>query len=481
MSVFDINNFAAIVNGRWQFPPPSRDGELTGVGIDTRGDLTGRAFLAVRGERFDGHDFLHDAVRAGARLLVIDREPPQSPPPEVGVLLVSDVRRVLARLAYAHRQNLNATVIAVTGSVGKTTTKRLINAALAATMNGSCAPKSLNNEIGVPLTLLAAKPDDRYVVVEVGMNRPGEIMSLASIAEPDIAVITSVGRAHLERLGSIESIAEEKASLLKSLRGGGLAIVNADSRPLRGCVTGYKPMVLFGKAPDSHLLLTGRGCDEHGWWFAVNGRDVFRTGLPGRHNALNALAAVAVARHFGISDARISNALASVRAEAMRMTIHPIGGIDVFNDAYNANPESVAAALETFIELTAHATRRIVILGDMLELGRSAPELHAEIGRRLLTLADRARIDFAVLVGELSQSIAYALGEEWPESRITALPALDDGALASIAEMFEPGDAVLIKGSRAMAMERIVEEMEKSTARHVNTSASAKHPIAACD
>lgn len=463
MSTFRIDNIATVTGGSW-LRRPHPDVELDGVGIDSREDLTRRAFIAIRGERHDGHDHILAAVRAGALLIIVDRRPDEAVLnhcAEACVLLVEDCRKAMARLALAHRRSLTATkVIAVTGSAGKTTTKRLIHAVLSKAMHGSCSPKSFNNEIGVPLTLLAASPRDRYLVVEVGTNHPGEIAQLARLIEPDIAVVTMVGRSHLAGLGSVVDVAKEKASLLAYLRDDGCAIVNADSSELRPYLRPVENVILFGEAQDGNLRLTNRGREGDSWWIEINGRSRFRLGLPGKHNALNALAAVAVGRRLGISDTHISDALASVRPEAMRLAEEAIAGITVFNDAYNANPDSTIAAIETFAELAAHASRRLVILGDMLELGHAAPDLHREVGRHVLEVDRRCRIEHAVLVGPLSAFTAEAISRGWPMPRLTAAPELTEESMARIAALMRPGDFVLVKGSRGVALERLIEYLK---------------------
>jgi UDP-N-acetylmuramoyl-tripeptide--D-alanyl-D-alanine ligase len=218
VTFFEPEHLRQLTGGRWRQAPP-RPLTLSGVGIDTRQPLAGRMFFAIRGAHHDGHDFLDEAVAAEAALLVVEREIlPEALPAVVGVLEVPDTRQALAQLAAAYRRTLTGTtVIAVTGSAGKTTTKMLLHGVLSAVMQGSAAPKSFNNEIGVPLTLLAADADDRYLVVEVGSSTPGETAMLTRIVEPDIAVITTIGRAHLSGLGSVAQVAREKSALVRGL------------------------------------------------------------------------------------------------------------------------------------------------------------------------------------------------------------------------------------------------------------------------
>jgi len=217
-----------------------------------------------------------------------------------------------------------------------------------------------------------------------------------------------------------------------------------------------RTVTLFGEAEDADLRLTGRGAEDARWWLEVNGSQRFRLGLPGRHNALNALAAVAVGRRLGIDDRLIDEALARCRAVDMRMSRQHAGGVTIYNDAYNANPDSVAASLETFAELAAEAPRRVLILGDMLELGDAAPRLHRQVGRRVVELDARLRIDRVVLVGALSAHTAETIDAAWGPDRITWLPELDAPGGATIAELLAPDDAVLLKASRAVGLERLI-------------------------
>ncbi len=461
MSSLTHERLSAATGGRWIQPPP-RLATLRGIGIDSRSDLTGRAFVAIRGARLDGHDYVAHAAAAGARLIVVHRRPPPGTLPRgIGVLLVEDTTAALGRLAAWYRTTLSCTVFAVTGSAGKTTVKHLVCAVGQTARRGRAAPRTFNNEIGVPLSILSAEPHDHFLVLEIGANRPGEIDALAAIARPDVAVITSVGRAHLEGFGSAEGVARQKAAILRHVPEGGSAFVTADAPLLRPHLRSDLATVLCGRAPDAGLRLTARGPG----WIEVNAKCRFRLGLPGLHNACNALLAVAAGRHLGLADRLIDEGLASAAPVEGRLSRHEAGGVTVWHDAYNANPESMRAGLETFAELSAGAARRIVVLGDMLELGPQAPALHRETGCRLLELDKAAPIARAVLIGELSAHTAEPLRSAWPSDRLMLLDELNDESARVIADQLEPGDAVLLKGSRAIGLERILETIEADHAR----------------
>jgi UDP-N-acetylmuramoyl-tripeptide--D-alanyl-D-alanine ligase len=392
-------------------------------------------------------------------------------PPGAAVLLVDDTRRALLRLASAHRATLaHTTVIAVTGSCGKTTVKSLLDAVLSTRLRGRAAPRSFNNDVGLPLAILAADPDDDYLVLEIGANHRGEVAALAHIARPDIGVITMVGRAHLEGFGSLAAVVDEKAAMLDHLAGPRLAVANADAPQLRDHLHRAAQSVLFGSAADAEVRLTDRGRNGRGWWFEVGGWCRFALGLPGRHNAINALAAVAVGRRLGIADEQIGEALARCGPVEMRMSQTRAGGLTIYNDAYNANPDSMLASLDTFAEEAAGARRRIVVLGDMLELGPQAADLHRELGRQLLEIHRRTALDRLVLVGELAAHVAEPFERAWRREHVTHLERPDASSAAQLAGALEPGDAVLLKASRAVGLERFQQAIE---ARHSPGAAGA--------
>lgn len=438
---------------------------LVGAGTDTRADLSGRLFVALRGERHDAHEHLAAAVAAGAAALLVERVPDVFAIGETPTLVVRDTRTALADLARAWRSRLPlARCVAITGSSGKTTTRRIVEGLLGRRWPGTASPKSFNNDLGVPLTLLSARRDDRFLAIEIGMNHPGEIRPLAELARPDVAIVTMVGRAHLEGLGSLEAIATEKASILAALPADGLAIVNGDRAELRAAVErlGLRCRVLwFGRGPGNDLRLAGRRAATPAELAGGTSAQRIETSdglvaelsLPGEHNAMNALAAIAAARHLGFSDAEIAAALPTVRPEAMRLERIEVGGVGFVNDAYNANPDAMLASLATFAELAADAPRRIAILGDMLELGPASEALHEEVGRAAGGLS---RLDRVEAVGRFAPATLRGAAAAGFRGEARLHPSLGEGELASILDGLRPGDAVLLKGSRGSAMERVL-------------------------
>lgn len=466
MSFWTPNSIRTACAGRWLARPKNilDDEVVKGVSIDTRSLNAGDAFLALKGDRLDSHDFLTDAVGAGASMLIVsdDAKVPVDLPARVAVVRVADTRAALMKLAAVYRRSFEGVrVVAVTGSNGKTTICRLIDAALSTRFRGVTSEKSFNNDIGVPLTILRVRPGDQYLICEVGANERGEIPALARVVEPDVAVITSIGRAHLEGFGSIENLIREKASLLSYLRPGGLAIGPTGVPVLEDFLRTAPNKITFGKSDEADLRISDV---EHvddvagrpGVRFAVNQRASFEVPLLGEHNAINANAAIAVARRFGLDHETIAAGLRGAAGAEMRLTSCAVGDHRVLNDAYNANPESAAAAIATFLALESDAPRRVVVLGDMLELGEEGPALHAEIGQ---LLAESADVDFFIAVGSLALHAAERFERTRDPKELMLIQSLDESAVERIVTSLNPGDAVLLKGSRGVRLERIEEAL----------------------
>jgi UDP-N-acetylmuramoyl-tripeptide--D-alanyl-D-alanine ligase len=306
----------------------------------------------------------------------------------------------------------------------------------------------------VPLTLLGSRVGDDYVVCEVGSNAPGEIAALAAIARPDVAVITSVGATHLEKLIDVPRVAVEKSSLLGAMDDKGVAIVWADSEHLDKALRQYKHrMIRFGASAGADLRLTDYQLAGSGQRFEVNGRLWVELPMPGRHNAMNALAAIAVAQRMGFAQEEAAGALADFGGTEMRLQWSQCGGIVIINDAYNANPASVLAAADVLAD--AAGTRRVMVVGDMRELGSNAKQLHVQTGREISS----RKVDMLIGVGELGRCVAEGFADSGKASgQFGSVP----DATADLPKMLRRGDVVLIKGSRAMAMERLIEPLRKA-------------------
>jgi len=476
MKAMSIDEIRRAVRGAWI----SRGGELkvASVSTDTRTSRPGELFLALKGPRHDAHEFLAKAAEAGCLAAIVRRDSCLDPRVSAlfagGIIGVSDTTEALGELAACHRRASPATVIAVTGSNGKTTVKRMIHHILSTRHNGTCGPKSFNNAVGVPLTLLAVGPADDYVVCELGTSAPGEIAALTRIVRPNIAVITSVSPTHLERLGSLERVAAEKAAILAGMADDGMAVVTADCELLQPLLRAYEGIriIRFGVRDAADLRLTGYEPAGGAQRFQLNGRLWVRLRLSGRHNALNAIAAIAAAQRFGFQREAAAEALADFEGVEMRLQPVEAGGVKIINDAYNANPASVLAAAEVLAQVPAE--RRVLIVADMLEMGEQAERIHLQTGRDIAGVvgapgaekhegpgcrAAPAKIDLLIGVGELGRYIATGAAEEGMET--DSFKSVEQ-ACRRAAGLLKRGDAILIKGSRAMAMERLIEPIRQA-------------------
>ncbi len=423
---------------------------VTGATLDSRAIEPGMLFVPLPGSRVDGHAFLDEAFAKGAAAALCARElHPAIAHLGLGPLvLVDDVTAGLQRLARKYREAWPGLLIGVTGSVGKTTTKELVAAAFATAAPTLRTRGNLNNHWGVPLTLLAIRPEHEVAIVELAMSNPGEIAALAAIARPDAAIVTNAGTAHLEGVRSLEGIAREKASLVLALEPGRPAFVGADSPRLVAAVKGTKARVTtYGFARDADVRPTRyEDLGAEGSHLEVEGFPPVHLRLVGRHQAANALAAFAVAREWRLEPRAVADALEAHRPLPGRMEVRRARGATLLVDCYNANPDSTAAALETLAGW-AGARRRIAVLGDMLELGGTAARLHRETG---------AKVRDAELwtVGTHAREYAAGARATGIETRVFA----DKAELAKVLrETLAPGMVVLLKASRGAALEQVLE------------------------
>ena len=341
-----------------ELPAGAGDLEIAGVSTDTRQISPRSLFIAIRGEKFDGHDFLDRAAAAGAISAMVDRDIVKSPA-GIQLVRVADTRLAMGRLARHLRRQLRGKVIAVAGSNGKTGTKHLVDSVLRDNLHGSISPKSFNNDIGVPLAIFPADPNQDYLVLELGTNHPGEIRTLTQIASPDIAVITNCSAEHLEGLGDLEGVTRENAGIIEGLNPDGTLIVNGDDPELLQAVASFRgDCITFGFSPGNEIWASKLKSDWNGVHFTIEpaGIEAF-VPLLGKHTAANALAAIAVGRVMGLSDRQIVRGLASATGPDMRLQRMEAGGVRILNDAYNANPASMKAAIETLASLPAGAAR----------------------------------------------------------------------------------------------------------------------------
>ncbi len=437
-------------------PNPLVSVRVNGVSTDSRTCVKGDLFFAIQGQRFDGHDYVDDALERGAVAAVVHRMTPGDRRP---LIHVADTVAVLGMLGAFHRAQRSMPVIAVTGSNGKTTTQCMIDHVLRRHLRGRTAQKSFNNAIGVPLTLLSTRPDDEYLVVEIGSNAPGEIGALAELVSPTIAVVTSVGEAHLSGLGDIAGVAAEKFSILDHVRPGGLAVLNADIPGFGGLRLprdGFS-VVTFGTGDSADVRVTDVVTSVDRTEFRINQRFPICLQAPGRHNALNAAAAFTVCRRLGIAPEQIAEAMADFQLPSMRLTVERVGGLTLIDDCYNSNPTSMAAAIDVL--RSCNGGRRVIVAGDMLELGDREASLHAEMGRQI---AD-AGIEVVVGVGHCSEHVLA--GASAGGRALTAWQYRDtQSACEELPKRIYPTDTVLVKGSRGMGLERLVQRLRSEFA-----------------
>ena len=449
-----------------QLHPPSR--HLAGVAIDSRSVAPGNLFVALVGEIHDAHDYLSTAIAAGAHAVVVSRE--VEVPPGVGVFRVEDTLRALGALGGFHRRRYDVPVVAITGSVGKTTTKELVAAALTGIgLHTVFTRGNLNNRIGVPMTLFTLDAEHDAAVIELGMNVPGEIADLADMARPTIGVVTSVAEVHTEGVGGIDGVAREKGALLDALGDGAAAVWCHDFPRIapyaERSVASHK--LSYGVSEGATVRLTGWAMDGHGATHAryrLPHRELEVTlTLLGEAAAVNAAGALAVA--FVLDPTHLddaASALASVPHGPHRMApIALASGLLVIDDSYNASPRSTVAALETAAALAkARGGALVAVLGDMLELGPEEQRMHAQVGRAAVEAGAKALIACGERMSHagraaLSASMERKGGER---AKVVLLRNVDDAA-ECVRELVSANDVVLVKGSRGMSMERVVEAL----------------------
>ncbi len=434
---------------------------VAGVSTDSRSLAPGAAFVALKGERFDGHDFTADVLARGAAAAVVSHAPGPGCTGGGCIIRVDDTLRALAGIAARHRSKFLLPVVAVSGSNGKTTTKDMLTSILAGRMEVLSTEGSLNNEIGVPLVLLKLASFHEAAVIEMGMNAPGELAALAAAARPDRAIITNVGRAHLEGLGTVEGVAKAKAELAEAVAGaGGVLILNADDERLARLAQEVSCRVVTFGLEGGADFMAGEICPgEGGTSFLVNGRGRISLQMPGSHNVMNALAAIAAASTLETDFEACARGLEGLRLPASRTEIRRLGGVTVINDSYNANPDSMAAALAVLSGMD--CCRRLAVLGTMKELGDSAKTAHHELGSAVAA----CNLDMLVMVGEWGDAVCGGAREAgMPPGRIRTCATKEEAA-AFLKEELEPGDAVLLKGSRAARMEDILELLSSGPAK----------------
>ncbi len=442
---------------------------VNGIAIDSREVEAGSAFIVFHGERVDGHTFIPEALGRGARAVVVTRDDEairasmeMARHGGAGLVLVADAERALQDLASYHRDRLFCPVVGITGSTGKTTTKDFLKCALSERLRVVATTGNQNNELGVPLTITRAGADTEALVVEVAMRGLGQIARLCEIARPTHGVVTNVGMSHIELLGTQEAIQTAKGELVLAIPADGRVYLNGDDAltvALRD--RAQAPVTTYGLSDECDLRAQEVQVSNDGrpsFVMSTPRGDVEVTlAVPGRHNVYNALAAAAVALDLGVAPTEVAKGLGATTASDMRMQVfETAAGVVVINDAYNANPTSMRAALRTLAEMSTTG-KRVAVLGDMRELGSLSELQHFEVGETIATLG----IDALVTTGELGKRIAEGAAAAGVQSANVRPCATVEEAVEVLDDLLEVGDLVLVKASRAVGLERVIEGIMK--------------------
>src|SRR6516225_4250264 len=429
------------------------------VSTDSRTIKPGELFVALRGENFEGHDFIEAAAKAGAAGAIVDSVWADKVPNNFAILRTTDTLQAYQQLGANYRKSLTLKVIAITGSNGKTSTKDFAASVLGRRFRVTKTEGNFNNHVGLPRTILEATSWDEVAVWEIGMNHPGEIAALSKIAAPDAAIITNIGVAHIEFMGSREAIAREKGALAESVGSEGTVILNADDPFSEGIAARARAKVVFAGTMGGTVRAIEISQSSDGSEFTIlEGAHRCRAQLPvpGLHMVENALLAVAAGRAFGLSLEEAAAGLASAPLAKARLQVKEINGVQFLDDSYNANPDSMKAALQTLVELDADG-KRIAVLGEMRELGKETQRGHEEVGET----AAAFKIDQLIGIGKMGEVIAQAAEKAGLENSATV------GSTSEAAELLlsvaAPGDLVLIKRSRLARTEGVIEAFAKQS------------------
>jgi UDP-N-acetylmuramoyl-tripeptide--D-alanyl-D-alanine ligase len=444
-----VGEVARITGG--ELSTSDKNAAIKSFSIDSRTIKPGDFFIALKGQNFDGHDFIEGAAKKGCGGIIAERVPDTGYNKKIKhVLVVEDSRKAMGAIAGAIRELVSIPVICITGTNGKTTLKEMLAHLLASEYRVLKNIKSYNNIIGLSLTLFDLDPSYDIAVLELGSSHPGDIAALAEIARPDAAVITNIGDGHLEFLRDRKGVFEEKTSLLRFLPRSGVVFLNKDDELLESASAPEAATKFFGMSPGSDFRITDLERKENGYSFSVEAEKFFIP-LEGKHNVYNAAAAIAAAEYFGISPDEARERLREMSLPGMRLERINAGGVIFINDSYNANPVSFECALEVLQETPAKG-KKGVIAGDMLELGEREAAFHEEIGR---SIAEK-KIDFLITVGELAEHITRGALEAGMDKKMV-FSAKDHESTAEIASRItNPGDLVLVKGSRMNKMEEVI-------------------------
>ena len=463
MNPLPLSQIAQLAGGSLSSGDPNA--VVSKVSTDSRTLKPGELFVALRGDNFDAHHFVESVAQAGAAGAIVELSWNGNVPENFALIRVEDTLRAYQQLAAAYRRSLSLSVVAITGSNGKTSTKDFTAAVLARRFRVTKTEGNFNNHVGLPRTMLEASTHDEVAAWEIGMNHPGEIAALAKLATPDVAIITNIGVAHIEFMGSRERIAEEKGALAEAIAADGTVILNADDPFTERIAARARGKVVLaginsGAIRADQISQSGVGTD----FTILEGAHHCRAQLPvpGMHMVQNALLAVAAGRAFGLSLEDCAAGLVAAPLTKARLQIKEVGGVQFLDDSYNANPDSMKAALHTLVELDSDG-KRIAVLGEMRELGAESERGHSEVGETAAAL----KIDHLIVIGETAAAIADGATRAGLQN--TAVVSSTSEAADLLHDIVVPGDLVLIKGSRAARTEEVIEHFAARGSSLVNS------------
>ncbi|MGI6004847.1 MAG: UDP-N-acetylmuramoyl-tripeptide--D-alanyl-D-alanine ligase [Christensenellales bacterium] len=450
MKPFSLQDVIAATGGTYKGEADPAGIIITGVCTDSRRAASGDLFIPIRGERFDGHDFIASALESGATACLSEKALEAGAP----CVLVEDTLAAFQAQAAFYKDLFAVKTVGITGSVGKTTTKEFVAAVLSQKFNVLKSIGNLNNQVGVPMTVLRLEQEHEMAVIEMGTNHFGEIAAVAKIVRPDICLFTNIGDSHIEHLGSREGILKAKAEMLPFMRPGGRVIINGDDSLLLTLKDARDDVICVGLGPENDIRATDlvpKGLLGTGFTVHYEGREaLMRVNRPGTHMVMNALAAFACGRIMDMDVRTIQEGLDSYEPVGGRMNIVQAGGLTILNDVYNANPNSMRAAIDVLKQAQG---RKVCILGDMFELGENAADYHRQIGK----YAASAGIDEMIFVGQLAQYMVQGAQQQGRDARyFSTQQALID----HIFEYLRDGDNVLVKASHGMHLEDTVEHLQ---------------------
>ena len=448
MEPLKLSEILKAVNGTC---PKMRDIFITEISTDSRSIPDGSLFLALTGEKFDGNKFVDEAFTKGASACVAQKDSPFVDKTAENLILVENTEKALLNIAHLYRSKLSLKLVGVTGSVGKTTTKEMISAVLSERFKTHKTQGNLNNQIGLPKTLLQLEKSVEMAVIEMGMSDLGEIHELSVCATPDISVITTIGVSHLENLGTRENILKAKLEITDGMNPSSPLVINADNDML-STVKLDRPVITYGIEKKADVMATDITSDGENTEFFING---LKVSIPciGIHNVYNALAAYAIAKHFDMTDGEITNGLKNYTPSGMRQRITKVGNTTVVEDCYNASPDSVTAALKALSSMSTKG-KKIAVLGDMLELGSVSKQGHYGAGK----LCAELKIDELVCLGEEAKNYKKGCDENggkstWFDDR--------DKLAEYLVNIAEDSDILWFKASRGMKFEELIEKYSK--------------------